>query len=403
VRDTLERLAKQAGRDDAAWDELYENVDQLFASLRKAVDQSIPDRIHANTPSAEDSILSRLNEMLKDRVLAKPVDAEWDALIGEGKQRVIDQRPPGYMDAAKTEHVEGPAGDFLVYWQACKAAAERGLDLIIITGDEKEDWWWRQGSTMIGPRTEMVKEFFDLSGGRRLFLLRPPELLSRSEVLDVEVSLTSIEDADRAHTGESWSPEAWTREAVLELLARLDSEGQVQADVIREAAGLGGAISREAVYNLCGYDETRMLRGFTRPVNRITTDLQHEGILASTVLPMLTSLYPDDVRTSGFQIPPEVVTILGTARADPTDDLPGARTSKYQPLTEWLLQQSSDSFLATFDEIERILDFELAPSARRYPQYWHSVQNSMGKAISSGGYRANGVSVDKGQLRLTRK
>jgi hypothetical protein len=173
--------------------------------------------------------------------------------------------------------------------------------------------------------------------------------------------------------------------------------------VIREAAGLGGAISREAVYNLCGYDETRMLRGFTRPVNRITTDLQHEGILASTVLPMLTSLYPDDVRTSGFQIPPEVVTILGTARADPTDDLPGARTSKYQPLTEWLLQQSSDSFLATFDEIERILDFELAPSARRYPQYWHSVQNSMGKAISSGGYRANGVSVDKGQLRLTRK
>ncbi|MGI9004103.1 MAG: PIN-like domain-containing protein [Pseudonocardia sp.] len=38
-------------------------------------------------------------------------------------------------------------------------AGRRGGDLLIVTGDEKEDWWWRYRSEFIGPRQELVAEF----------------------------------------------------------------------------------------------------------------------------------------------------------------------------------------------------------------------------------------------------
>ncbi|MFF5075933.1 PIN-like domain-containing protein [Actinoplanes sp. NPDC000266] len=67
----------------------------------------------------------------------------WNALIAEGSKRVDDLVPPGYLDAEKgDQYPEGAAGDFLVYTQACHEAKTRQMDLIIVTNDEKEDWWW---------------------------------------------------------------------------------------------------------------------------------------------------------------------------------------------------------------------------------------------------------------------
>ena len=79
--------------------------------------------------------------------------------------------------------------------------------------------------------------------------------------------------------------------------------------VIRVAAAKGGRIDREDVYELCGYDDDRMLRGFTRPAARITRDLQAEGLVSHGVEPALTSIYIG-VKAAAFRIPVEMVTIL---------------------------------------------------------------------------------------------
>jgi hypothetical protein len=31
------------------------------------------------------------------------------------------------------------------------------MDLLIVTRDEKEDWWWRQQAVFVGPRPEVLK------------------------------------------------------------------------------------------------------------------------------------------------------------------------------------------------------------------------------------------------------
>ncbi|MFI7284675.1 PIN-like domain-containing protein [Micromonospora chersina] len=314
--DALARWAKQVALDDAELSRLRAAVDKLFKDLDEAIGGAEPDRIHAATPAADDQILSRLSGMLQGRVMPRPSDEGWKEWVVEGRRRVDEQVPPGYLDAEKEDRLpEGAAGDYLVWVQACEAARSRNLDLVIVTGDEKDDWWWRYRTVVIGPRPELTQEFFDLSGGKRLFLLRPRDLLQRSQALDVEVSPDSLADADR--TREELDPVAhWTVDAVRELLRRLDQEGQVQAEVIRVAAEAGGAIGRDDVYELCGYDDERMLRGFTRPTNRITADLQRAGLLQENVTPMLKPLYPDGVRASAFRIPSEVVEILASM-ADP--------------------------------------------------------------------------------------
>ena len=82
----------------------------------------------------------------------------------------------------------------------------------------------------------------------------------------------------------SYSGDEWTLEGVTELLRRLDQERPLQATVIRAAAAKrNGRISRRQVYRLGGFDKNRSLRGFTRPSNRITRQLQSEGIVSLEV------------------------------------------------------------------------------------------------------------------------
>lgn len=407
--DALSRWAKQVALSDEDLQPLLADVAEVFERLVGAVGDAEPNRVQADTPAARDRVLNRLSVLLEGKVIPRPSDDEWTKLVAEGKRRVEEQQPPGYLDADKDDvHPEGPAGDFLVYWQACEEAKKRQLDLIIITGDEKEDWWWRHRSIVIGPRHEMTKEFFDFSGGRQLFLLRPRDLLLRSAALDVEISPASLEDASRER--DDLDPVGiWTAEAVTELLRRLDREGQVQSDIIREAAALGGTISREIVYELCGYDDERMLKGFTRPAARITADLQRDGLLAEPVTPILKPLYPDGVRASGFRVPTEVVAILGSSAGEPySESSPNAdgrvlETGKYRPLTDWLMTQTVDSTTVSFNELEVVIGFPLPPSARSHLPYWYSVRNSLGKAIAAAGFKPRPVNLTSETVTLIRR
>jgi hypothetical protein len=66
------------------------------------------------------------------------------------------------------------------------------------------------------------------------------------------------------------------------------------------------------------YSPKRMLRGFTRPVRRISRQLQETGDLDLTAPAMLTPRYDHGVQANAFEIPAEVVKIL-TADSEHVD------------------------------------------------------------------------------------
>jgi predicted nucleic acid-binding protein len=304
VKQALETWSKQVGLDAGERTDLLERVTGFAEDLREEL-----AAVHARADARagdEDSILTKLERLLDGRVTSALDDEQWTECVAEGHRRVEAEEPPGYRDAAKQEGdaPEGAAGDYLVWYQATRLAAERGCDLIIVTADEKDDWWWRQQAALLGPRPELSLEYHKLSG-RRLFLLRPPELLARAATLDVEVDQQSLADADRG-IEETDALAPWTADALLALLTRLDDEAAVQAQVIRLAAQSGGRVTRDQVYELGGFPRNRMLRGFTRPPLRVTAALQAEGVVPDHVLPILVARYPDGVKASYFSVPPEI-------------------------------------------------------------------------------------------------
>jgi PIN like domain len=307
--DAITQWSKQVALDDDRRVELHERIGALFASLVEVIDDGAPGQVDALTGTGNDPILARLSQILEGKVGAPIDDASWQEAVTEGRRRADELEPPGYLDADKADSrlPEGPAGDYLVWVQLMAEGARRKEDVVLVTGDEKEDWWWRHRSNFLGPRPELVAEYLKVSG-RRLFMMAPRDLLARSAVLNVTVAKESVEDVARIRPEPGERP-TWNAEGVAELLRRLESEGRVQAEIIRAAALNGGRVDRDTVYEIGQYDDYRMLRGFTRPTARITSELQYEGLVADGVEAMLVPIYKG-VKAAFFRVPPEVVEIL---------------------------------------------------------------------------------------------
>lgn len=137
--------------------------------------------------------------------------------------------------------------------------------------------------------------------------------MERNAMPPVFIDPRSSLDAPEGGTATSASREEWTIEALIELLHRLEQERPLQAKVIRAAAAKKrGRITRRQVYRLGGYDPHRSLRGFTRPSNRITRQLQREGIVGYGVDFPLQAVFGQGGVATHFVVPSELVKLLGS-------------------------------------------------------------------------------------------
>ena len=103
----------------------------------------------------------------------------------------------------------------------------------------------------------------------------------------------------------------WTREALEEAFARLERDGaHVQAATIQEALRHNGYVTRARVYKIGRYAKTRSLRGFTRPINRITTDLKAEGWISDGAANLLAPSFQNGVEADGFSVDARLAALL---------------------------------------------------------------------------------------------
>ena len=93
------------------------------------------------------------------------------SIYKEGAKRFERQQPPGYEDAKQKEGevriwndtiIRREYGDLILWKQLLRYAGESELShVILITSDEKPDWWWvvqSNGPKKLGPRPELVQE-----------------------------------------------------------------------------------------------------------------------------------------------------------------------------------------------------------------------------------------------------
>lgn len=308
IREAIRVWAKQTAVEDATEHQMNRDLRAAFEACSTTADEMTNEPATFAYNIEQDSVTQALLPLLTDRVGPPLSPGEHAAALTEAQRRLDAGLPPGFRDKDKenTGSSDGASGDYLVWLQSMNEAKARSLPLVLVTGDEKEDWWWKHRGHLLGPRSELVEEC-QKNCGCSLIMLRPHQLIKHADVLQVAVSDEALSDVERGTTSDD---PVWSDRAVQLLLTRLEHEGREQEMVIRYAAQHGGSIERDALYKVCDYQPDRMLRGFTRPSARITADLIAEGHLDDGVTAMLTPVYEGGVQALRFEIPQEVVTIL---------------------------------------------------------------------------------------------
>lgn len=309
------KLASLSSEDTA---EMVRPLVAGFDSIHNAIEEHEDGQ---NATFAQDTnadpVLAELEQILEGRVGPKMSEDDYIQLAEEGKRRVEAEIPPGFSDV-RTKGVDGAVGDYLLWEQLLRHASTCRCDVLFVTAEGKPDWWRMAHGELRGPHRDLVKELRERAEVR-LFMLQPDRLLYHAKAaLKVSVHEGSAEfvarvgrslaDQDDLPTG------GWSAKAMAELLDRLDVEARVQAMAIREAAKRGGYISRDIVYALGEYDPERQLKGFTKPIKRITQELRDRGVIPEEAVDVFGTEY-DHASVgwaSGFNLSKELIPLLLT-------------------------------------------------------------------------------------------
>lgn len=147
--------------------EIVDENDTEFKKLNQTIDESLK-KIHESYDFKEnDTQLPFIEDIFEGKVADNQgYDySEWES---EGLERFDIERPPGYKDYKekkneyyfiKGQRVSAAYGDFFLWKEILlKANDEKIKEVIFITKDVKEDWFFETKGKKIGARVELIDE-----------------------------------------------------------------------------------------------------------------------------------------------------------------------------------------------------------------------------------------------------
>lgn len=117
-----------------------------------------------------DDVKIKLAEILEGKVGPAFSEERLVEIVKEGELRYAQNIPPGFEDRGKhkgstiTEEIRKRYGDLIIWYQVIEKAKAEQLPVIIVTGDQKADWWAEQSGKKLGPLPALIEEFQALSG-----------------------------------------------------------------------------------------------------------------------------------------------------------------------------------------------------------------------------------------------
>ena len=191
---TLRAWSNRVHLPREAIDELSRTLSNAFQSVIGEVKkQADNDGREFASDTGRDPLLIAMVPILEGRVGPPFTGKDYVEAEKEARSRIVDRRPPGYMDGGKDG--SGPIGDYLVWAQILLEAKSCDKDVLFVTSDNKEDWWRKdEDKRSLGPRPELADEF-TATCGRRLFMIAPDGLLNWArEILDIEITDEEVQE-----------------------------------------------------------------------------------------------------------------------------------------------------------------------------------------------------------------
>lgn len=146
--------------------EIDVEITQLRQTLDQWIETSRSKNIQVKNPN-EDVILNRVLDLFDGKTGTRYDTGRTAELKKIGEKRFLEKIPPGYEDNNKKlsdKNDNNAFGDFFVWMQTIDYATVNHKDIIYVTSDQKEDWWYKVKGRTVGPRVELRKEFRDATG-----------------------------------------------------------------------------------------------------------------------------------------------------------------------------------------------------------------------------------------------
>lgn len=200
---------------------LSESTEKLEAEISKSISNYKKSVAHWNSEQpcvrSHDEIRDLLNDYFEGKVGEKPSSQAWlDDLYVEGSERYKNKIPPGFKDSGKSKDGEGAHfffdglsfekqyGDLILWKQLLeKSSSQEVENVIFVTDDSKEDWWYKihsNGEKTIGPLAELQAEIYRESGIKKFHMYSTSSFMEDGKAnLSVVVNESSIEDAGIQH------------------------------------------------------------------------------------------------------------------------------------------------------------------------------------------------------------
>ncbi|TWA87129.1 hypothetical protein FBY14_110170 [Azospirillum brasilense] len=123
----------------------------------------VEGKYEANPPHAHyGRLLDKITEIYEGKVGEGFSEEDLEKIYIDGKIRYENEVPPGFKDAKEKKDKTSRElyGDLLIWKETLRYARQNGKGIILVTEDQKRDWWERtaDGRT-IGPLPALRKEF----------------------------------------------------------------------------------------------------------------------------------------------------------------------------------------------------------------------------------------------------
>jgi hypothetical protein len=162
-------------------------------SLEKICKELSKGEIEHQKLFSNDPHFTKISDLLDGKIGKRLSDEELLTAIEEGRKRFEAEFPPGYKDNKKPEPEK--FGDYFGWRELLARGRENKTPLIFVTNETKSDWWHiHNGDTRIGPRHELVDEYFNASG-QTLYIYSLLEFMRYAKNhLDQEISSATLQE-----------------------------------------------------------------------------------------------------------------------------------------------------------------------------------------------------------------
>lgn len=155
----------------------YLNLKNSFSKIVELIKESRKEleNIESNIKNWNwnDNVSKMYKDIFTSETIIEVKKAKED-IIEDLKFRIEYKVAPGYKDSGK---IDDGIGDLIIWTTILEIAKDQNKDLIFVSNDQKNDWFYKQDKIGLYPKFELFDEFRRYTGGKNIHIINFPKFL----------------------------------------------------------------------------------------------------------------------------------------------------------------------------------------------------------------------------------